>query len=309
MAQQKQTTKLRNWGATVFQYDSIDDPRQWPHVKFCVWQLEKGAKSGRLHLQVYVMFKEPQRMSALKKIHATAKWKPRIGTHDQCYAYHTKEETRVEGPWEFGDKPQQGKRNDLEVIRKALLTDMSMSEIADNHFGAFLKHSRGFHEYRRLHAKPRSTMPKVYVLWGPTNTGKSTYARFLAGNQAYHKPCACEWFTGYDGTSNIIINEFYGWLPFAFMLTLLDEQPLLVRIHHQMVNVNCEIIVLTSNKQPHAWYKNEYYPALKRRFFEVIEMPTLGGPMFVTEDDGTRVLRLEPEPEKYLDFQKNNNFT
>lgn len=66
-------------------------------------QLEKG-EEGTLHLQFFVNFKNPQRCAALKKIdnkiHIEVV-KINNGAHDYCM----KEDTRVDGPWEFGVKP------------------------------------------------------------------------------------------------------------------------------------------------------------------------------------------------------------
>lgn len=53
-------------------------------------------------------------LDAVKRLlHSSAHLERRRGTHRQALAYCTKEESRVEGPWQHGEEPAQGQRNDL----------------------------------------------------------------------------------------------------------------------------------------------------------------------------------------------------
>ena len=57
------------------------------------------------------MFSGTKRLSGVKELTGTAAhWEPRRGTHQQAAAYCSKEETRIDGPWEVGTPPVQGKR-------------------------------------------------------------------------------------------------------------------------------------------------------------------------------------------------------
>jgi len=47
-----------------------------------VLQLERGENSTP-HLQGYVVVKQPKTLVAMKKIHATAHWENRKGSHEQ----------------------------------------------------------------------------------------------------------------------------------------------------------------------------------------------------------------------------------
>ena len=78
-------------------------PRTWEGVLYCQWQVEVG-ESGTRHVQGYVAFKCNKRLSILKKVHPTAHWERRKGTHNDARAYCSKEDTRVAGPWEIGDE-------------------------------------------------------------------------------------------------------------------------------------------------------------------------------------------------------------
>lgn len=49
---------------------------------YMVTQLERG-ESGTAHLQGYVILMNPKGLSGVKRIHATAHWEVRRGTHEQ----------------------------------------------------------------------------------------------------------------------------------------------------------------------------------------------------------------------------------
>lgn len=68
-------------------------------------QLEKG-KDGTVHLQYFVNLsdKNKKRVTQMKKLCAYTHWEP-VRRDNGASSYAMKEDTRVEGPWEFGEKP------------------------------------------------------------------------------------------------------------------------------------------------------------------------------------------------------------
>lgn len=73
-------------------------------LKYTTGQLEKGTE-GTLHLQWFIQLEKPgKRISALKKVCPYTHWTP-VDTKDSAWKYCHKEDTRVEGPWEFGERP------------------------------------------------------------------------------------------------------------------------------------------------------------------------------------------------------------
>jgi len=86
----------------------------WPEcVRYCTGQLEEGEQGLHRHLQGYLELSKPQRLSWLKaQLSGTAHWEPRRGTREQARDYARKSDTRVEGPWEYGDW-QAGGRGEL----------------------------------------------------------------------------------------------------------------------------------------------------------------------------------------------------
>lgn len=264
----------RNWVFTINNPESNDLPNSFGG-KYAVWQLEKGEK-GTLHLQGYICFEKNMRLNALKQLHGTAHWELRRGNHKQAKAYATKDDTRQEGPWEVGTEPSQGKRSDLDSLKETIDSGASMLEIAEGHFGSFLKYEKGILSYKRLKCADRNWKTEVTLLYGPTGTGKS-YAAKHAYPDAYWltRPTNGNtlWFDGYDEHETIVIDEFYGWMIFDFVLRLFDETPLLCQIKGGSVRMVAKRIIVTSNKYWKEWYPNvglNHTNALDRRIENII---------------------------------------
>ena len=94
--------QTRRWVATINNPIETDDPKTWD-VAFVTGQKEKGAQ-GTEHYQLYVELSKKQRLSYMKKINSKAHWEIARGTQKQCIDYVTKEETRIEEPFECGTK-------------------------------------------------------------------------------------------------------------------------------------------------------------------------------------------------------------
>ena len=65
----------------------------------------------------------------------------------------------------------------------------------------------------------------------------------------------------------VIIDEFYGWLPYCEMLRLLDRYPCQVETKGGSVNFAPKEIIVLSNKPPEEWYDHAKCPwePLERR--------------------------------------------
>lgn len=279
--------RVRAWMFTINNPDDDQVPSSWPNVKFATWQKEVG-ENGTLHLQGYVLWTKQHRLSSCKAVHPTAHWEPRQGTHDQAVAYCNKDDTREDGPWTVGEAPSPGRRSDLEAVKKIIDEGGTLLEVAEAHFGSFCRYNRGFQLYRTLKTPLRDFHTHTRVFWGPPGTGKTRRAAFEAGPHAFwlappnHKKGSV-WWDGYDGHTDVVIDEFYGWLPFNNLLRLLDRQPFRVQTKGGTVNFVGRNVWITSNKPPHQWYNVSNLGALDRRLREPLgEIIEMDGP-FVWE--------------------------
>lgn len=263
----------RRWVFTL--NNPTQDDLTFPdYVRYAVWQRERGEETGTAHLQGYIELIGNQRLSALKKWLPTAHWEVARGNRDQCRAYCRKEETRVSGPYEHGDfgAGGQGSRTDLDEVKRLLDLGTSESVIADEHFGVWVRHHKAFREYKRIRSSPRSYKTVVEVLWGDPGTGKSrAVAESHQGDTGcYWKPRS-NWWDGYEGQDTVVLDDYYGWLPFDLLLRVCDRYPLQVEIKGGAVEFVAKKVFITSNKPPSEWYQSDKLDlrALYRRLDKV----------------------------------------
>jgi hypothetical protein len=98
--------KARTWLGTLNNpdVDPSDYLSAWADkARYVCGQLEEG-KEGTRHIQFYLNFKEPVRLSALKKKCGKAHF-DMVKVDNGADTYCMKEDTRVAGPWEYGQKP------------------------------------------------------------------------------------------------------------------------------------------------------------------------------------------------------------
>ncbi len=104
------STQARSWCITVnnptedFFIWNEDEDGGISDLRYAIYQRERG-ESGTEHIQGYLEFNKPKRLTWLKGVPglASAHCEPRRGTREQAADYCRKEETRISGPIEFGD--------------------------------------------------------------------------------------------------------------------------------------------------------------------------------------------------------------
>lgn len=245
----------RAWCFTINNPKDDTSPQTW-NYEYLVYQKEKG-ESGTEHLQGYVYLRR-SRLTGMKKLDATAHWEPARGTPEENKKYCTKDEGRIAGPWEFGTMPKQGKRNDISELKALLDEGKPLTEIAQQQFANYLRFSRGIEKYQLLMTKPRNWEMDIQVIWGPTGVGKTRQA-FEDYSNAYFKSKSNgsnNWWDGYVNQEVVVVDEFYGWFSWDFMLRLCDRYPLSVETKGGAVQFVAKKIIFTSNNHPKEWYPN-----------------------------------------------------
>lgn len=256
-----------------------------------------------MHLQGYAEMVQPTRLSGMKKLFPGAHVEKAMGTKLQCITYCLKEETSMKMRWwlEYGNGLlyfEENVPNSLETLIQSLeeqangtkeSTNLRLSaiqskicegsaavieEVADEHFDLWVKYYRAFEKYLLMKSVPRSWKTTIHVLQGPTGTGKSKWAMEF-DNNAYWKQRS-NWWCGYLTQETVVLDEFYGWLPFDLLLRLCDRYPMLVETKGGQVQFVAKTIIITTNMLPGNWYKSAYFPSFVRRVDHWHTLPIWG---------------------------------
>jgi len=186
---------------------------QKTNPRYLVWQQERGTETMHEHYQVYIMFHNPVAFSTVKRLmpqqsHIEEAKKP----PQACIKYCTKTATRLQGPWEFGEEPQQGIRTDLNDLKLLIDSGAGELDIAAHNFGAYIRNTRAFRDYMLLVQVQRTWQTVCIALIGATGVGKSRFVHDFGGNynlEVWVKP-ALEWCDGYRGQPIGLFDDFYG---------------------------------------------------------------------------------------------------
>lgn len=249
--------------------------------RYLVFQKERGEENGLIHYQGYVEFSKVYRLGALKKIHNSIHWEPRRGTRDEARNYCIKEETRVDGPWEYGDFGQKrGHRSDLEELYKLARSAKTLTEVAEAMPGTYMRNYKAVQHVRQLPAfskpppRPEGQLPDIILYLGPPGTGKTRKA-YQESPDLYATPVGKTlWFDGYCGEPDILLDDFSGNFRLVDTFRLLDTYTIQVPIKGGHVWYQPKRLFITSNNHPRDWYnfdkRKNKYPALVRRFTQVV---------------------------------------
>lgn len=260
-------------------------------------QEEMGESSSLSHFQFCVHTKNPRSVSVSSRI-KIAEEVGAVGAHieaakgnlEQNIAYCTKEGSGGRIPntdvVELGDRPKQGKRNDIHTLHNDVVEGkVTYEEILLEHPMLHARYKRHWEALEdNLSRKVyRKEMPKCIWLWGESGSGKShllftKYAKleWLSTGELYLFDLEVnKWWDGFNPRvcKTVGLNEFRGQVRFATLMAWCDKWPMTVPVRaRQSVPLKFNTIVITSIFHPKDVYKKtleeegEPWAQFKRRF-------------------------------------------
>lgn len=238
-------------------------------VKYLIVGQEVG-ESGTPHLQGFINLKKKKTLKGIKGLISNrAHFEPARGTDEDNKKYCGKDGNILV---EVGTPHCQGKRTDLDALVSELLDSKSLTVVAEKFPAQYVRYHRGLNQLMLDHPLMqtyRQWKTDVIVYVGPPGCGKSRTVA-LVDPGAYWKPRG-KWWCGYTGQETVILDDFYGWIPFDDLLRLCDRYPLRVETKGGSRAFVARKMFITSNALPSEWYNPEFgnIGALYRRLTEL----------------------------------------
>ena len=180
-----QPSAKKNWCGTLYDLDFEETFKTWGPdgekslCTYMVWENELCPTTGRKHLQFYMAFKQPYRLTALKKLHPTCKWIACDGTAAENRVYCTKNQRLgipdtivvelgniedVCGPKHNGGADRG--RKDLEDFKDAVKGGMlNMRQLREEHTCVFAKYGAFVRAYVQDHQPTYTVDPHYLNSW------------------------------------------------------------------------------------------------------------------------------------------------
>lgn len=214
-------------------------------------QLESGGTTDYLHWQVLVAFPAQVRLPVLQRIfgqemHAEA---TRSSAADE---YVWKEETAVPGTqFELGKKLLNPKsKTDWDEVWNQAKAGQIESLPGHVKVRCFNQVTRIYSQY----SQAQDIRRRVWCIWGAAGIGKSRKAREILGEDYYPKNPNSKFWCGYNGQTNVLIDEFRGNIDISHFLIWTDRYRHHVDTKGGSMPSSVKKIAITSNKDPREWY-------------------------------------------------------
>jgi len=265
---------LNNWTA-----EELETCREYARKEaaYMCWSQEVGEKNLTPHLQGYVHWTSPRSLRKFQdrispRLHWGDKEGYTSGTAQQNKAYCqglVKKKGFILNPTfeEYGEIPQQGERTDwVKALDDLKTLDVINTIDAQPHL---LPCIRALQTYKQIGVKGTHRSVDVIVLTGPPGCGKTKWA-WDTYPDLYSKPEG-QWWDGYAGQDTILLDDYYGFLPYSQLLKVCDRYPLVLPVKGGFVSAQFTRVIITSNHVPGSWYPGDV-SALERRISEYRNM-------------------------------------
>lgn len=270
----------REWFFTIICTDGIDstwrfEPDDGARVEGARYQLEKGETNDTLHFQGVVRFRNPVTFKTAKsRIGVTHAHIERVRNWEDALAYCSKEDTRVDGPWDYG-RPEKrpGERSDKTKFASALLEAVEKgtpkAEVIKLYPEAALMYASRITNFLGAAAgsldcgAERTGKVRAAWLWGSTGTYKTRTVRAMAQTaniQLYEKPKL--WWDGYSNHHIVLFDDFEERdMDLVPMLRMLDGENMPLPVKGSHVYPKFFFIIFTSILYPRDLYQGHYQSA------------------------------------------------
>jgi len=233
-------------------------------------------ESGTSHLQGCTYFKSLKSMQQVKDLFEAPSMhlEKMQGTWTQASDYCKKDGDIL---CDHGEGPQQGKRNDIVAFREEIKSGKRTIDLLDAMPQMLAKFPRFYNLARETYQKEKARKyrdVKTTVLWGLGGTGKTARAVGSTDDHYLWSDYEHRWWDGYEGEDTLIMDDFYGGVPWSQFLRILDGHRYRIKVKGGFVYANWTKVFITSNDHPNEWYREHDMTQAQfaRRIHEVVHL-------------------------------------
>jgi len=233
-----------------------EDMMDNPLLQYCVVNLEECPTTGRWHYQGYLeLTEERTRDDLMDWLEAPGvHLEPRHKSQTQAIEYCKKSETQIMGPWELGSlTKEQGKRNDVELVREQLKAGEGMRGVV--RVATNLQSIKIAECILKYEEPKRDWKPHIVWYWGLTGCGKSREAHLQFADKDYFRKSSTteKWFDGYDAHTHVIFDDFLfpeNKKEYNYWLDVFDRYACVVQTKGGIRQFLAKEIIVTSSTNP-----------------------------------------------------------
>jgi len=265
-----------NWCFTDFVMDNDWEEiyKKDDNIRYICYGSEICPITKRKHYNGWIQFTKRLRLCGVKKV-----CRSKVIHVESCRGTEEANDRycKKDGDWKtFGEFITQGKRTDLDSLKKIVDDGGTLKDIADENFKIFIQYNRGFQEYKKIVDKSRRKCfrkVKTIHIHGKTGLGKTRKAMGYSDDTYKIQGNALKWWDGYDGEKVLVIDEYDSQIPCTELLGILDGYQLRLPIKGSFTYANWETVIITSNyRKLHRNARKMHRNALKRRITETIKV-------------------------------------
>lgn len=244
--------------------------------RYMCWSQEVG-ENGTPHLQGYVAWENPRSLQKFKaalggRVHYGDQNGNTNGTAQQNRNYclgMVEKKGFTQNPTfeECGEIPEQGTRTDWQQAVTHLSTGGDIPTVVAAQ-PQLLPCIRALERFQQISNRPLNRHVDVIILIGKPGTGKSRWA-YDNYPDLYSKPEG-QWYDGYIGQKTLLLDDYYGDIPYSQLLKVCDRYPLQVPVKGGFVYAQWTTVIITSNRPIEEWY-HVNIDAFRRRISRLVE--------------------------------------
>lgn len=253
------------------------------HIKYFIFQREKGHKEETEHFQIFLVFTISKRFSTIKNLFPTAHIESANGSNIQCRDYCSKSDTRVSGPYEYGEFAEERSRTDIKTLLELIKAGADNTTIMDLFPAQYLRYQDKIERVRQdnyakeYEEKYRTNLIVTYI-YGKSGIGKTFSILNKYGLKNVYRVTDYKkdpWFS-YKNQKIVVFEEFRSQFYISDMLNYLDIYPLWLPARYSNKMACFEKVFITSNIPLSGQYKSlkeeqpETFKAFNRRIHHVL---------------------------------------